>query len=145
MDKDEATFPMDMTERDSSSRSWKFRPEGYLVVILADADEAQRAEEALVADGFAPHDVKLYTGKQILANYEVYKGQRRLADKVVGAVADDLESRELYLRYAREDRCALWMRIPDERMVPKALRVLADRDYLHTRYYGVEETDYHVS
>ena len=28
----------------------------------------------------------------------------------------------------------------------KALRVLADYDYLHTRYYGAkEETDYHVS
>ncbi|MGZ8630825.1 MAG: hypothetical protein ACXWZF_07630 [Actinomycetota bacterium] len=113
-------------------------------MILSDTDEAQPAEVALVADGFAPHDVKLYTGKQILANYEVYKGQRDLVDKVVGAIADDFESREVYLEYAREDRCALWMRIPDEG--PKALRVLADRDYLHTHYYGVEqEADDHVS
>jgi hypothetical protein len=81
-----------------------------------------------------------------LATYEVYKGQRDLADRIVGAVADDSEGRELYLRYAREDRCALWMRIPDESLVPKALRVLADRDYLHTRYYGADtETDYHVT
>ena len=29
--------------------------------------------------------------------------------------------------------------------VPKALRVLADRDYVHARYYGVAtETDYQV-
>jgi len=30
--------------------------------------------------------------------------------------------------------------------VPKALRVLADHNYLHTRYYGSEQqTDFHVS
>jgi hypothetical protein len=146
MDENEATFPMDITERDPSSRAWKFRPEGYLVVILSDADEARVAEAALVAHGFAPNDVKLYTGEQILANYEVYKGQRDLVNKIVGAVADDAEGRDLYLDYAREDRCALWMRIPNEDLVPKALRALADRNYLHTRYYGVEKhTDYRVS
>ena len=145
MGEDEATFPMDITERDPSSRPWKFRPEGYLVVILSDADEAHVAETDLVAHGFVPRDIKLYTGEQILATHEVYKGQRDLADKVVGAFADDSEARELYLRYAREGRCALWMRIPDEDLVRKALRVLADRDYVHTRYYGAgTETDYRV-
>ena len=146
MDEKQAPFPLDITERDPGSRPWKFRPEGYLVVILRDQDQAQRAEAALVADGFASHDIKLYTGKQILATYEIYKGQRDLADKVVGAVTDDFEGRDLYLKYAHEDRSALWMRIPDEGLVPKALRVLAELDYLHTRYYGAEtETDYHVS
>jgi hypothetical protein len=57
-----------------------------------------------------------------------------------------VEGRELYLGYAREDRCALWLRLPDEAAVPKALRVLADHHYLHTRYYGSEQqTDFHVS
>jgi hypothetical protein len=31
---------------------------------------------------------------------------------------------------------ALWLRLPDENHVSKALRVLADVNYLHTRYYG---------
>ena len=146
MNEDEATFPLDITERDPSARPWKFRPEGYLVVILADVDEARVAEKELIENGFAPRDVKLYTGEQILATYEVYKGQRDLADKVVGAVTDDLEGRDLYLAYARENRCALWIRIPNEGAVPKALRVFADRDYLHARYYGTEkQTDFHVS
>jgi hypothetical protein len=38
-------------------------------VILSDTGEGQRAEAALVANGFAEHDIKLYTGKQILENY----------------------------------------------------------------------------
>ena len=144
MDESENTFPMDIT--DPSSRPWNFQPEGYLVVILAGTEVAQRAETALVAEGFAPRDVKLYTGKQILANHEEYMGRRGVTSKAVGSVADDLEGRELYLGYAREDRCALWLRLPDEADVPKALRVLADHNYLHTRYYGSEQqTDFHVS
>ena len=116
------------------------------MVILSDADEGQRAEKALIAEGFSHRDVKLYTGKQILENHEVYMGRRDAASKVVGAVIDDSEGRELYLGYARDDRCALWLRIPNESDVPKALRVLADREYLHARYYGVgNQTDYHIS
>ena len=61
-------------------------------------------------------------------------------------MVDDSEGRELYLAYAREGRCAMWVRIPDEATSRKALRVLADHDYLHTRYYGDEtQTDFHVS
>ena len=95
--------------------------------------------------GFASRDVKLYTGKQILENYEVYQSRRSVTDKVVGSVTADSEGRELYLGYARQDRCAMWVRIPDENDVPKALRVLADHDYVHTRYYGSDrQTDFNV-
>jgi hypothetical protein len=145
MDEAENVFPLDISERAPGARPWKFRPDGYLVVILAGDDEARQAEGALVGVGFASRDIKRYAGKQILATYEVYKGQRDLADKVVGVVADDLEGRDLYLDYAKKDRCALWLRV-DELKVARALRALADYDYLHTRYYGVKsETDYHVS
>ena len=144
MDESENTFPMDIT--DPSSRPWNFKPEGYLVVILAGTEEAQAAETALVAQGFAPRDVKLYTSKQILDNHEEYMGRRGVASTLVGSVADDVEGRELYLGYAREGRCALWLRLPEEADVPKALRVLADHHYLHTRYYGSEQqTDFHIS
>jgi len=146
MSGNENTFPMDLYVRDSSPRPWKFQPEGYLVVILSDADEAQRAEADLVSHGVASRDIKLYTGKQILENYEVYAGRRTITDKVVGSVVDDSEGRDLYLGYARDDRCAMWVRIPDEQDVSKALRVLADHDYVHTRYYGSEQqTDFNVS
>jgi hypothetical protein len=128
MDEPENAFPMDFYAEDPSPRPWKFRPEGYLVVILSDADEALQAEASLVSQGFAPLDVKLYTGKKILANYEVYRGRRNATDKVVGSVVDDSEGRELYLDYARQGRCAMWVRIPDEEDVPKALRVLANHN-----------------
>ena len=76
----------------------------------------------------------------------MYAGRRTITDKVAGSVVDDSEAKELYLGYAREDRCAMWVRIPNEDDVPKALRVLADFDYVHTRYYGDEkQTDYQIS
>ena len=145
MNEGENTFPMDFYVQDSSPRPWKFRPTGYLVVILSDADEAERGEADLVTRGFAPRDVKLYTGGQILENYEVYAARRKTTDKVVGSIVDDSEGRELYLDYARRGRSAMWVRIPNEEDVPKALRVLANHDYVHTRYYGSEQqTDFKV-
>ena len=146
MDEDETTFPMDVTEEDPSSRPWNFRPEGYLVVIIADLEEARRAEMALVQAGFAPKDIKLYTGKQILENQAVYIARRSVMTKLVAAVAEDVEGRELYLAYAREDRCAMWMRLRDDDVAPRALRVLADFDCVHARYYGDgEQHDFHIS
>jgi hypothetical protein len=146
MDEDETTFPMDVTDEDPSSRPWNFRPEGYLVVIIADIEEARRAETALAQAGFAPKDIKLYTGKQILENQAVYIGRRSVVTKLVAAVAEDWEGRELYLAYAREDRCAMWVRLRDEGRAGRALRVLADFDCLHARYYGDgEQHDFHIS
>ena len=55
---------------------------------------------------------------------------------MAGSLIDDAEGRQLYLGYTREDRSALWLRLPDETDVPKALRALADFNYVHTRYYG---------
>jgi hypothetical protein len=143
----ETTFPMDVGDEDPSSRPWTYRPEGYLVEIIADIQEGRRAQAALTRAGFAPKDIKLYTGKQILDNQAVYIGRRSLLTRLLAAfVAEDVEGRELYLAYAREDRCALWVRILDEGRVAEAFRVLADFDCLHARYYGRDEQhDFHIA
>ena len=136
MEEDENTFPMDFYVGEASPRPWKFRPEGHLVVILPDTDEGARSVAALVDAGFAGRDMKLYTDTEILENYKVFSSRRGMTDKVIGSFIDDLEGRELYLAYARQGACALWVRLPDEATVPKALRVLADCQYTHARYYG---------
>ncbi len=45
---------------------------------------------------------------------ELYNQQRGVASKALGIFGDDVEGRELYLTCAREDRCAMWVRIPAE-------------------------------
>jgi hypothetical protein len=146
VNEDENVFPMDVYQDEVAPRPWEFRPEGYLVVMLADADMAEGAEGALVASGFASRDIKRYTGKQILATYEAYAERQGASGKFASWVADDKVGRELYLGYAREGRCALWLRLPDEDRAPKALRALADFNYLHARYYGDgTQHDFHIS
>ncbi|HET9248652.1 MAG TPA: hypothetical protein VFP13_01760 [Actinomycetota bacterium] len=147
MDEVETTFPMDVTEEDPSSRPWNFRPGGYLVEIIADIQEGRRAEAALMEAGFAAKDIKLYTGREILDNQAEYIRRRSFLTSLLAAiVAEDVEGRELYLAYAREGRCAMWVRILDEGRVAGALRVLADFDCLHARYYGHDgQHDFHIS
>jgi hypothetical protein len=141
----ENAFPMDFYADDPSPRPWKFQPTGYLVAILADDEEGRKAEAGLIAAGFDARDVKVYTGTQILENYDTYVGRRNLTDSVAGAVIDDAEGKALYLGYAREGRSALWLRLPDESHVRKAMVALADFDYSHARYYGEHgQTDFQV-
>jgi hypothetical protein len=127
------TFPMDVTD---PSRPWKFDPQGYLVVILTGISEARRALSALVEGGFGDRDIKVYSGEQTLENDAVNMRRRSVASRLLGPVTAQTTGRDLYLGYAREGRGALWLRLPNEDDVPKALRVLADYDYLHARYYG---------
>jgi hypothetical protein len=135
-DRDDA-FPMDIYDRQHPThRAWNFRPQGFLVAMLKDAGEAERAEAALVVAGFAPSDLKRYDAEEIVANFEAYAERLRASDKVLGAFLDDVEGRDRYVSYARDGLSALWARIPDEDRVAKALRVLADFDYRHARYYG---------
>ena len=92
------------------------------------------------------HDLKLYTSDDILGIHEQYIERRSLGAKVVGAFMDDEAGRDLYLDYAKDERSALWVRLPDKADVRMVLRVLADRDYLHARYYGEDRVqDFHLS
>ena len=140
MGEHDIAFPMDVTD---PSRPWKFKPKGYLVVILTGISEARRALSALVEGGFGHRDIKVYSGEQTLENDAVNRRRRTVARRLVGPVTDEdeLAGRELYLGYAREGHSALWLRLPNEEDVSKALRVLADYDYLHARYYGFNTTE----
>ena len=140
MGEHDIAFPMDVTD---SSRPWKFTPRGYLVVILTGISEARRALSALVESGFGHRDIRVYSGEETLENDAINRRRRTVARRLFGPVTDEdeLAGRELYLGYAREGRSALWLRLPNEEDVSKALRVLADHHYLHARYYGFNTTE----
>jgi hypothetical protein len=140
--KDAASWPMDIEQLLSPV----FRAEGFFVVILPDTGEGQEAAAALEEAGVSRSDLKLYTSDEILGIHEQYLERRSTVAKVVGTMMDDDAGRDLYLGYAEEGRSALWARLPDKTVVPKVLRVLADRDYLHARYYGEDGVqDFHLS
>jgi hypothetical protein len=118
-----------------------FNPQGFLVAILQDADQAEQAKATLAQAGFAERDLRVYTSQQILDDHERFLAQRTVARRVVGAVTDDPDTIELYFGYAREGCSALWIHVPEEADAKRAIRGLADHQVLHIRYYGHDRQD----
>jgi hypothetical protein len=138
MTEDEVAWPTGMSDQDPPARQRPlvFNPQGFLVAILEDADQAEQAKAGLQQAGFADRDLRVYTSQQILDSWERFQAERSLAQRVVGAVTDDPATIEQYFGYARQGRSALWVHVPDDADADRAVRILADHQVLHIRHYG---------
>jgi hypothetical protein len=138
MSANEVAWPTGMSDQDPPARARPlvFSPQGFLVAILEDADQAEQARTALAEAGFAETDLRVYTSEQILDSWERFRAERSVRQRVVGAVTDDAETIELYFGYAREGRSALWVHVPDDADADRAVRCLADHQVLYIRHYG---------
>jgi hypothetical protein len=147
MDDHEVAWPTGMGDQDPPARARPlvFNPQGFLVSILEDADQAERARAALAEAGFADADLRVYTSQQILDSWEQFLVERSVAQRVVGALTDDPDTIELYFGYARQGRSALWVHVPDRDDAKRAVRCLADYQVLHVRHYGHDsQEDIHI-
>ena len=143
MDEHEVAWPTGMSDQDPAARDRPlvFNPQGFLVAILQDNDQAEQARVALAEAGFAERDLRAYTSQQILDSWERFQAERSLAQRVAGALTDDPDTIELYFGYARQGHAALWVHVPDEADAKKAIRGLADHQVLHIRDYGHDRQD----
>jgi hypothetical protein len=143
MSEDEVVWPTGMSDQDPAARERPlvFNPEGFLVAILEDADQAEQARVALAEAGFDETNLRVYTSQQILDSWERFQAERSLAQRVAGAITDDPDTLELYFGSARQGRAALWVHVPDEADAKKAIRALADHQVLHIRHYGHDRQD----
>jgi hypothetical protein len=140
-------WPMGMSDQDPAARERPlvFNPEGFLVAILEDVDQADQARAALADAGFAEGDLRVYSSQEILNSWERFQAERSLAQRVVGAVTDDPATIEAYFGYARQGRSALWVRVPEDADAKRAVRLLADYQVLHLRHYGHgSQQDLHI-
>ena len=147
MDEREVAWPTGMSEQDPAARERPlvFAPEGFLVAILEDADQAERARATLSGAGFADRDLRVFTSQEILDSWERFQAERSLAQRVAGAVTDDPDTIEQYFGYARQGRSALWVHVPEEADANRAVRALADHRVLHFRHYGHgRQEDIHI-
>jgi hypothetical protein len=147
MSEDEVVWPTGMSDQDPEARDRPlfFNPEGFLVAILEDADQAEQARATLAQAGFAETNLRVYTPQQILDSWERFQAERSLAQRVAGAVTDDPDTIEQYFGYARQGRAALWVHVPDDADAKRAVRVLADHQVLHFRHYGHDsQQDIHI-
>src|SRR4051812_18006330 len=111
---DDFVWPVGTTAQDPdlADRPVVFRPEGFLVAILTDADEAGRAAAALRTAGFDDRTLRIFTGEQILADYARYTARQGRSRRVVATVVDDAETLQLYHGHARDGRGAPGSRSP---------------------------------
>jgi hypothetical protein len=131
-------WPVGTTDQDPdlSARPMIFRPKGFLVAILPDADEAERAAAALRDAGFEQKALRIFTSEQILDDYARYTTQPSLRRRVVAGFTDDPETIELYYGHARDGCFALWVHVTDDDEANRAIRGLAGCATLHIRHYG---------
>ncbi|MGH9264753.1 MAG: hypothetical protein ACRD1D_08675 [Acidimicrobiales bacterium] len=110
MEKHEVVWPWGMTDSDPEpgSRPWVFSPRNFLVAVLGDDGEAERARTALKGVGFPDDDLRAYSGAQVLEDRERYLAQQGPLRRVVGQVTSDAEAVKRFVRYARDGRAFLW-------------------------------------
>ena len=147
MNTNQVAWPTGMSDQDPTApgRPLVFAPEGFLVAILNDADQAEEARVALAEAGFADRDLRVYTSQQILDSWERFQAERSLPQRVAGAIADHPDTIEQYFGYARQGRSALWVHVPEDADAKRAVRALADHQVLHFRHYGHDsQQDIHI-
>jgi hypothetical protein len=85
MNANEVVWPTGMSDQDPAARDRPlfFNPEGFLVAILKDADQADQAKVTLADAGFAEGDLRVYTSSQILDSWERFQAERSLAQRVL--------------------------------------------------------------
>jgi hypothetical protein len=87
-----------MSDQDPAARDRPliFNPEGFLIAILEDVDQANLARAALAGARFAEGDLRVYSSQEILDSWERFQAERSLTQGVVGALTDDPATIEAY-------------------------------------------------
>jgi hypothetical protein len=134
----EVVWPWGMTDRDPDPRSrpWVFNPHGFMVAVLEDADEADRAEAGLREAGFSGSHLRTYPGQQVLEDRERLLEEQGVLRRAVGHWTSDSKAVELFLGYARDGRAFLWVYVPEREDAKRAVRALSTRNVLYIRHYG---------
>lgn len=138
MSDEEVVWPWGMTERDPdpASRPWVFNPVGFLLAVLEDDAEAERAGAALEEAGFTAKEHRSYSGEQVIRDRDRFHAQQSAARRLVERVTIDNEAVQLLLDYAVAGRAFLWVRVPQREDANRAIRALSASKVLYFRYYG---------
>lgn len=134
----EVVWPWGMTERDPdpASRPWVFNPVGFLLAVLEDDAEAERAGAALEELGFTAAEHRSYSGEQVIRDRDRFQAQQSTARRLVERVTIDNEAVQLLLDYAHAGRAFLWIVVPARDDANRAIRGLSSSKVLYFRYYG---------
>ena len=88
------------------------------------------------AIGFADDALRTYTSEQMLAFDKAFRSSHGLVDRALRSLLNDREAVAQYLAYARNGRCALWIRVAERDDANRVIRTLVDHDLVHAWFHG---------
>jgi len=134
----EAPWPWGMSDEDPdpASRPWVFHPRGFLVAVLEDTAEGERASEHLGEAGFTERERRLYTGEQVIDERRRFIAQQGAGRRLVEKLTIDNKAVDLFVQFAEAGRSFLWVRVPERADANRAIRGLSAHRVLHFRYWG---------
>src|SRR5512147_1039851 len=101
-----------------------FYPTGYVLSVFPDADAADRAVAALVAAGFATHDLVVATGAEVLAYSGALRADRGLFSRfeqfVSGLYGDEGTLADELVGLAERGHQFVAIRAPDDAATTRA-------------------------
>ena len=113
-----------------------FYPEGYIVAAFEDRGSAEAARSALQGAGGAGHEVRLFSGEEVLANHEEFMGQRNLGERVAGLLGSEEQlASDEYLDLARQGHSLLIVHAPSRAEIDRASPLLKEHGAHRMRHY----------
>jgi hypothetical protein len=117
-------------------RPWHDTAAGYLTVLFADAEEAQRAQRGLRQRGVPEGDLRLYDGEETLGIAARLQQQRSILAKAIKEIVVDHRAEERWLGNARAGGSVLFLYAPTRERAKRMVGLLADFQYGSLDYFG---------
>jgi hypothetical protein len=117
-------------------RPWHDTAVGYLAVLFADPEEAQRAQRGLRERGVPEGDLRLYGGEETLRMAARLQQERSFLAKVIKEIVVDHRAERRWLGNARAGGSLLFVYAPTKERANRMVGLLADYQYGSLDYFG---------
>jgi hypothetical protein len=114
-----------------------FNPTHFIIAVIDDAAQAEAAAGALRESGFAPDDVRVITGEQVLDNERAHDDSKGMLARLASLFpAEEQEAVSAYVARAERGAFFLAVRAPEQDQRSTARGILAAHGGHMMRYYG---------
>jgi hypothetical protein len=119
-----------------SLRPWHDTAVGFLAVLFADPEEAQRAQRGLQQRGVPEGDLRRYDGQETLGIASRLQQERSILAKAIKELVVDHRAEQRWLGNARAGGSLLFVYAPTRGRANRMVGLLADYQYGSLDYFG---------
>jgi hypothetical protein len=117
-------------------RPWHDTAVGYLAVLFADPEEAQRAQRGLQQQGVSEGDLRVYDGEETLGIAARRQRERSILAKAIKEIVVDQRAEQRWLGNARAGGSLLFVFAPTKERANQMVGLVADYQYGSLDYFG---------